>query len=172
VRRILILAAVMLVGAAVQAQTISPVVSETKIDKKGRAVGNLTVRNDTNYKEAVTIEAVGVRKNAEGKIEYTDVASGLVVELSDTSFMLPPHGLRTIYWKTSGANGQFHVMLFSSFHTMLHTTDGMGVVLKLGASAYGCSTKDDLKHCREVVLRSEGIDPSTHQVPPTQAQGH
>jgi hypothetical protein len=137
------------------AQTISPVHSEAKIDKKGHATGELTVRNDTLYREVVTVEPTSLYLDEDGKLVMGKMSPKVFVKLSDTSFVLPAKGSRTVYWTADTNEPMLHLMLISSFHTMLKTKEGMSVLINLGASAYACT--DTVKDCRERVLTSEGL---------------
>jgi hypothetical protein len=153
------------VSGTVSAQTITPSTGEAKIDKKGRSGGLLIIQNDTLYKETITLDTKFIHKDADGKIAYDPVPDDFTLVLSDMSFVLQPKSKRTIYWAAQSDRKTYHLMLFTTFHTELKTANGMNIVVRMGASAYGCAEKKDQGHCREIVLISEGIDPSLSSKP-------
>jgi hypothetical protein len=149
--KVLILAAISLIGVVSHAQQVSPVYAEGKAGKKSMK-GQFTVQNLGVAPMPVTIEPRQL-VIVDGKGTFGALQDATVV-LKDTSAVVAPRSARTFDYEVNCPK-ECMVMMLSGMTTG-RTREGVTVKLWIPSSVYACV--DTAKNCRARIKKEAGLE--------------
>jgi hypothetical protein len=150
-KKILILAGLLMAGRVAQAQQVVPVYAEAKV--KHSMKGEWTVVNLGVQPMPVVIEMKEVVAGQNGQPAFQPLSSDIRVELPDTSAIVPPKGQHTFSYRVSCERN----CAVSFFNAMMNgkTKDGIAVRLWVPSTVWACT--DSAKDCRTRSKKALGI---------------
>jgi len=119
-----LLVAGLLVGGALMAQSVSPVIVEYKNVSKGAASGKLELTNNTQVPLDVVIEAKSFNITSEGRSQYRDLDPSIHLQLSNSSTRLQPGQSYYVFYKVKADSIPAWFTIYSGFSPPKHNVDG------------------------------------------------
>jgi hypothetical protein len=140
----------LILAPALFAQTISPVVTETK---GPRVRGEFSVTNNQLIPMAVQVQPYSMTSNANGKPSYRTLDPGVDIKLDSNSARLGPRQTYIFGFEIKCATLPC-VVDFDATLTGLHTKDGLAIAIHVPSVYYVC---EKAKDCRANVRKGWGI---------------
>ncbi|HWQ03687.1 MAG TPA: hypothetical protein VNL38_04330 [Candidatus Nitrosotenuis sp.] len=147
--RLMLLAGIFLCAGAAAAQTVSPVI----VEYREKARGSFQITNDLLVPMNVVVEARSFSVDNEGKPTFRALDPEISVELSATSFKIPPKQSYTVFYKATASKLPAWFSIYSSI-TGPQAGEGIKLVLELPHTVY-LLTRRALPRESVVVLRAD-----------------
>jgi hypothetical protein len=128
-----ILSGLCLMAAALQAQTVKPVISELGNPAKGR----IEYYNDSLTPLNVVLEPKSFTVSETGEISYRPLDSTIHLKLSTTSFRIPPQQSFYVFYEADAQEAPGWFVIYAAFSGFpFRTQQGMNIRLELPHTVY------------------------------------
>lgn len=141
---------ILMVAAALPAQTVSPLSAE--YGKK--AAGTFTVTNNSLQPMVVTLEAVSVNVNPDGSQTLVQLDPNIHVQLDSMSAKLGPKSDRLFSYKATCTTLPCVFVIYSRFQSARHVDSGMPIVINLPTRVFIC---EKAKGCELMVRKTLNV---------------
>lgn len=139
-------------------QTISPVISEYR---GSQAEGAFQIRNGTLSPFTVVLRPMSFSVGPDGKANYRPLDTGISLQLSSNSFLVPPHRQFTVYYHVLAA----HIPAWFTIYAAIvpKTRDGrINLVIDLPHTVYLLNKKP--LSSQDVAFTSAEVNPAKGQL--------
>jgi hypothetical protein len=139
-------------SAALQAQSISPVI----VEYQGKARGSFELKNDTLFPFSVVLEPLSFSVDADGNPRYRRLDPEIRVRCSATSFRIPPKQSYTVYYEANAEQLPTWFTIYATIASGTVSQQGVRVALRLPHTVY-LLPKKKFDRGSVVFLRAESI---------------